>query len=79
MAGSLDNVSWVSSLVEWLREIKLGVHRPGCPAPVGNPTMLELLGPGDLPRRSIASLRGVSCLGEVHMGGDEDVPLPGME
>ena len=79
MASSLDQVTWISSLVEWLSEVNLGIHRPGCPSPIGNPSMIELIGSNDLARRAMASLRGVACLGEIHMDGDPDVPLPGME
>ena len=79
LSSSLDKVSWITSLVDWLREVKLGLYRPGCPSPAGNPSMLELIGSADLARRSMASLRGVACLGEIHMEGDPDIPLPGME
>ena len=78
MGSSLAPSGWVSSLVEWLAEIGVGLHRPGLPARAGNPSMLELLG-CDRERRGVASLRGVGHLAEVHMVGDTEAPIEGME
>ena len=62
MACSLDKVSWITSLVDWLREVNLGLFRPGCPSPTGNPSMLELLD-GDRVRREGGVTAGCWTLG----------------
>ena len=80
MGPSLGPVSWITSLNEWLAEVGVGIHRPGCRPVAGNPSMLDLLGVGNVQRREAASLRGIGSLAEICMVGDVNPPaVPGME
>ena len=79
IAGSLNHVTWITSLVEWLAEMRVGIRVTGNAPPLGNPSIAEMVGERDHVKRELASLRGVGCLGEIHMVGDLQPPLPGME
>ena len=79
MGATLSASTWVSSLVSWLAEVDVGIHRPGLAARAGNPSMPEVIGNSDTTRREMASLRGVGHLAEIHMVGDSELPIPGME
>jgi len=79
MAASLAISSWVGSLVEWLAEVGVGLHRPGLAPRPGNPSIIELVGAEDLAKRQLASLRGLGYLAEVHMVGGTEPPIDGLE
>ena len=79
LAASLATSTWVGSLVEWLAELGVGLHRPGLAPRQGNPSILELVGAEDLPKRQSASLRGVGYLAEAHMVGDSEPLIDGLE
>jgi len=72
MAKSLGPCTWVTSLSDWLSEIGIGINKPGVPEAVGNPSIALLVGEADIDR-------GVGCLAEVHMVGDESPSVEGLE
>ena len=79
MLPSLGTVTWISSLVDWLREIDIGLHLPGRRCALYDAPISSVVGAGDLIRRVAASRVGVGCLSEIHMVSDLGPLIPGLE
>jgi hypothetical protein len=78
MGPTLGPTSWITSLQQWLGEIGVRLRKHGVEALPGNPQIIDTPSVS-VEQRLCASRMGVSFVGDVHMVGDTEPPLPGLE